>query len=65
MQHGAKKYMPSYELILFLCLVMVYADLTIMEVSVLCCLTETAQVWTGLLILDSAFICSCYFGLVL
>lgn len=42
MQHGAKKYMPSYELILFLCLVMVYADLTIMEVSVLCCLTEIA-----------------------
>lgn len=30
-----KKNTPSYELILFLCLVMVYADLTIMEVSVL------------------------------
>lgn len=42
MQHGAKKNMPSYELILFLCLVMVYADLKIIEASVLCCLTETA-----------------------
>lgn len=34
-----KKKKPSYELILFLCLVMVYADLTVMEVAVLCCLT--------------------------
>lgn len=36
-----KKKKPSYELILFLCLVMVSADLKIMEVSVLCCLTGT------------------------
>lgn len=41
MQHGPKKKKPSYELILFLCLVMVYADLKIMEVSVLCRLTQT------------------------
>lgn len=60
-----KKNKPSYELILFLCLVMVYADLTITEVSALCCLTETAQVWKELPILESAFFCSCYFDLVL
>lgn len=59
-----KKKKPSYELILFLCLVMVYADLKIMEVSVLCRLTQTTQVQTELLILGSAFFYRCYFGLV-
>lgn len=60
-----KKKKPSYELILFLCLVMVSADLKIMEVSVLCCLTGTTQAWTELLILGSAFFYRCHFGLVL
>lgn len=42
----------------------VYAVLTC-KVLVLCCLTETICVWTDLLILESAFLCKCYFCHVL